>query len=551
MKSKLAKFYVRCAPGHTNVSFMEISNLLKKLRGNATLEKERDLQISSTKNGLFLKTDTFRHGIEVAMRCLTIQDIEYVLLEENCKTKRDVKRRLKKIEFRNFIPAHSLSYPGFTNSFKLHSRANQSVVNSSKFLKEAFHAALQTSGVLIDSDGNDMPNKSSDEEFLQQFKHLNSIRISLIENKLNVSISLAGNMDLYKRAYKKIGGTATAPLPEHHASACILWSLHTMQHKLLATESQQSAKVEKINTPRLSINNIIVPFAGTGTLGFEGLLVMMESVGSGIFTDRRFPFDDFPIIADCSDLENCGDETLVGDSKKRISTRLRDIMRKEVAEKLLQRNYNTINDSIVGDNTISMPVLQPNARVLFTDINEGALQTCKDNIASFVHSSGNTFPKSLFVEPLRIDFLHDDVSDVIFHSTRDQFADNNTMSRISAQSYATGTTFLMLNPPFGLRLAKNSSTSSMYYHTAHQVCQMRDKLLSLKSAKLNDEADGLVHPCLAGLCLCPDTKSWSVFISTLSACSFECETTHFSLGGNDMRVVGFWDKDCSSKFGGI
>jgi 16S rRNA G966 N2-methylase RsmD len=485
------------------------------------------------------------------MKCLTIQDIEWRVTrqkkEDTCPTKRHIKRQMKHIItlFNDFILSNCSSREEFDECFKLQSKANKSSVNSSRYLKEEFYKALYASGGVSECGSGGSGSGSSVSECgssgdsgvsecgsdsgmssLQQeadgarARAGNIIRLSLIENKLSVSISLAGEMELYKRTYKTIGGTATAPLPEHQASACIQWALHTIYDRFNDEEKA-----------RMSINNIIVPFAGTGTLGFESLLTLWGPTGSGLFTARSFPFDDFPIVRATT---NGGMKSYGNDGKLKLSDMIREEMRKEIAHKV-----SGIRTDITCDSYF--PQLCSGARVLFSDINDDALKTCGDNIASFIQSSGNVFTERMFMKPQCIDFLNEDIdmSKVLCHTVMSPHGGANEES-VSKSEYSKGTTFILLNPPFGLRLAKNSSTLSMYTRLATQVICMRDELLTLKTLVPSELLSPT--PSLVGLCLCPDVKTWSTFITSLTANQFECETTHFSLGGNDMRLVCFWDK---------
>jgi 23S rRNA G2445 N2-methylase RlmL len=556
MISKCFKFYVRCAPGHTEVSHIEINAILKKLRGcTACVEKERDQGRSDSKNGLYVKTDEFKHGIEIAMKSLTVQDIEYVILDEVCKTKRDVKRRLKKIAFEEFITPQSLSnIEDFKETFKLHSRANKSIVNSSRFLKEEFCNALVTSGVLTEQ--TQLGGIEGDTTCVQPLSNVptpspsNTIRLSLIENRLTVSVSLVGEMELYKRSYKNLAGVATAPLAEHHASACILWACHTIHHKV---KQRQQEQVERhpcqLIENKLTINNIMVPFAGTGTLGFECLLALLEGAGSGLFNERTFAFDSFPCAS--SGGSAAASTTSAGSDSDRkietISSEVRQQMRAEIASKLSDIHHDKPYDA-----SMHLPRISRDTKILFSDINADALSACKDNIQSFLLSSGNTFPKSLFPPPKLADFLTDDISSMMLHSSH--AVEDDIHASCDTSPYSSGTTFILLNPPFGLRLAKKSSTSSLYHQTATKLINIRDKISQLKKQKYSDgsrsgsgrespaPATALPAVSLMGMCLCPDVKTWSTFITTLSAGGFGCETTHFSLGGNDMRAVCFWDE---------
>jgi hypothetical protein len=206
-----------------------------------------------------------------------------------------------------------------------------------------------------------------------------------------------------------------------------------------------------------------------------------------------------------------------------------------------------------------IPRVSKDVKILFTDINEDALVSCKNNISSFIQSSGNAYSESLFEEPKIIDFLKDDAMSILrhqpeFHTRTITLSEPHVLSGgvlVSPDTYSTGTAFVLLNPPFGIRLAKKSSTSSMYSQIATQLVSMREELMSMRRDERPppsgvESSSSAPESLLMGVCLCPDAKTWSTFITTLTASQFCCETTHFSLGGNDMRAVCFWDDATTS-----
>ena len=257
--NKAVKFYVRCAPGHTTTSYLEIKSILETINDGcqAVVSKEREINNSSLKNGLFIETSNIKHGAEIAMKSLTIQDIEMVLMDEECKTKTRVNRLLSKLKFKDLFDPHvTESANTFNSVVKLQTRANKSCINSSRFLKEEF---FKIASCNLSYDSIDSPNKG------QNISTSYFFRIHLVENRLTVTLSLVGENALYKRAYKGMNGNATAPLSEHHASACVLWTIDNFNKKYLPV------------TKNIILSDIIVPFAGTGTLGFECLLALLSS----------------------------------------------------------------------------------------------------------------------------------------------------------------------------------------------------------------------------------------------------------------------------------
>ncbi len=87
-------------------------------------------------------------------------------------------------------------------------------------------------------------------------------------------------------------------------------------------------------------------------------------------------------------------------------------------------------------------------------------------------------------------------------------------------SYA-GDIVIMLNPPYGIRLAKNSDTSILYKNIAK---------------KINGIANHRTN--LLGLILCPSEDAWSQFCNHLKHATLE--TYHFTQGGLDIRVCQFY-----------
>ena len=502
---KVYSFYVRCAPGHTHTSFIEIQNILKKMKARSVnVLKERDMRKSSSKNGLFVKTEKFSHGMEIAARCLTIQDVEYVVVNDVCKRRRNVIQHIKQFPFDDFVyvlpSTSSESNVDLSNCFKLQSRANKSFLNSSSFLKTEFQNAITNSGFVVDTE-------KIEQEHSEVRPH--QLRLSLIENEFRVAISLAGGNELFKRTYKLLEGPATAPLPEHQAASLCMWVLNTF-----FDESNKSASLTK----SICFNNILVPFCGTGTLGFESLLVVMGG-GTGLFKDRTFSFDSFPCT---SKLEN-----------KFNSSKIRQDIKREILSK-----WHDINHDI----KFHGPNIRRDTKVLFTDINEDVVGTCRKNIESFLESSDSVFPSSVFAQPKQMDFFDNDVSSILYH--RDKIESGSQEECCDKNTYTTGTLFILLNPPFGMRLAKLSSTRFIYAKIAERIVQIRDAIIATRRV---DECEKAESMSILGLCLCPDERTWSTFVGILSKNKFVFNTCHFSLGGKDMRGVCFWDGGTESE----
>ena len=106
---------------------------------------------------------------------------------------------------------------------------------------------------------------------------IKSVWLTLLRNRLVLSTSLSGR-PLYHRGYKS-SLRAAAPLPEHHAAACFRW----LMLLLLREHDMRSGRV-----------HVLVPFAGSGTLGFEAMLHRLACSG-GAIASRAFACESFPV----------------------------------------------------------------------------------------------------------------------------------------------------------------------------------------------------------------------------------------------------------------
>ncbi len=88
----------------------------------------------------------------------------------------------------------------------------------------------------------------------------------------------------------------------------------------------------------------------------------------------------------------------------------------------------------------------------------------------------------------------------------------------------SGNMFILLNPPYGIRLGARSSTVVLYKEIAKKI-----NALSRVAKKTRKQMLGFV--------LCPDEETWSVFSRQLT--DAKTETYHFIQGGLDVRVCQF------------
>jgi 23S rRNA G2445 N2-methylase RlmL len=101
------------------------------------------------------------------------------------------------------------------------------------------------------------------------------------------------------------------------------------------------------------------------------------------------------------------------------------------------------------------------------------------------------------------------------------FVENDFLAAPEDLCKGTSKIFLPLNPPYGLRLAKESGSVQIY------------ERLGAALARLSR------HTHVAGYVICPDAESWSKISAALNG--FQRSTCHFSHGGHDTRLLAFSD----------
>ena len=133
-------------------------------------------------------------------------------------------------------------------------------------------------------------------------------------------------------------------------------------------------------------------------------------------------------------------------------------------------------------------------------------------------------PKLVFGDntPAIVDALAAQVASFIEKSGVDidvQVALNDFLASPETLVAAGSKLFLPLNPPYGLRLAKQTGSVSIY------------ERLGLALARVAKTTS------ICGYVICPDEESWRALLAKLKA--FTCHTCHFSHGGRDTRLVAF------------
>jgi 23S rRNA G2445 N2-methylase RlmL len=260
------------------------------------------------------------------------------------------------------------------------------------------------------------------------------------KNRTQMLLSLAG-APLYIRSYKDILTGASAPLPEHHAAACFRWANALLDRK----------KENSILTGNIPV---VVPFAGTGTLGFESLCQILQ-YAPGLFRSN-YAFQRFMFHP--------------------------------------EKTAATIARRLHAGRTCGSP------RIIFGEIDPKACQDLKANISGFERRIGELLGRDhaqgTFI-CLQNDFLKE--PDLLFSDERE--------------------IFLLLNPPYGERLAKKTGPEAIYSGIG--------KILKKLGQKTK----------FSGLILCGNEVSWREFLGATGPIYHK--TRHFTHGGMDVRAVVF------------
>lgn len=277
-------FYIRPAPGWLDVVFEEVTAVAQ-----SPLQKYKfEPKITLLKSTVKLHRCDWRQGLEVLLRLTSAHDLEWLVLESKCTQWTEVDAILERVPWDEILPNRE-------NPVHVTADVSEGFTTNSAKLRENL---CKIAGVKHVSEGG-----------VFRFK------IELRGELLRILVSLAGD-PLYKRGYKA-KMAATAPLPEHQAAACTHWVLSGMKEKA-------------------PIASVFVPFAGSGTLGFEAALVL-SGAGPGAFS-RQFTCDLFP----------CTPAATMGFLRRKILERL-----KNGSTPILFNDFNSEAIGILRENTLA------------------------------------------------------------------------------------------------------------------------------------------------------------------------------------------------------
>ncbi len=374
---------------------------------------------------------------ELAARLSTVHDLCLAFLSVTVKSWSDVPLALGKLPFKDLLE------PGCT--LKIRAEAANGVLPHAGRLQEIAEEFFSVRGYDI------LPeDEARDSQFTR-------IELETGADRLRVRVSL-GSDALHKRGWRALTGTP-ATLREDLASAVL--------KRLVAFEPRA-----------LEASSVVVPFAGSGTLGVEAwhsLFGLPPSIWNSTRADAE------PQIP-----------RAVSDSAPRFARAWRYLTQPtEAAQKWWdKRIFRAATEARLPELTFI-----ENNRRQFHELEQNL-----ENVTEMLENFGLQLPK-------------------ISALLKDIFQVSNS------EIFKPGAITLMpLHPPYGLRLSPETDVEKLFTDLGLKV---REWALEAR------ESGG----ALIGCCLCPSDVLWRVFRNGLG--DLEFDTSHVTQGGLDVRVCNF------------
>ncbi len=405
-KSQVAKLIFPAGLG--SIALHETEQILN----NLWFPQKFNSKSTLLKNEIIIENIHMFSITELLMRSLCLTDIRLVIFEGKCVGKEAFEKHCKSINWNLYL--------NDTMSLKLKVDSVASKAFHETGLKEILSSIIKESVKEIVSGEN--TNETT------------CVFADLYKDKLTVSISLAGN-SLYKRGYR---GTlsASAPLREDYASCLLLKSLHF---------------AKKINE-KFEIQNLFIPFSGTGTFAFEYLQYKYKFPPA--LLNREYALQKMPLFKP----EN-----------------FNFLLKKAKEHCLFFKDISSLDS-------------ENNLNIICNDNSKNANDALLDNIANFKNLISNPSLEAL------IPFF-----DIKNNSLLNR---ENFLKMDFTKINFFGNLFIPLNPPYGIRIGSNTDSVNLYKNIANKLNE-----LSKTVKKENSN--------ILGFILCPNEETWSVFCRNL------------------------------------
>jgi 23S rRNA G2445 N2-methylase RlmL len=364
--AKPQRFIVRPAPGWLDVCHKDVARILESPLQAYKFKPELDVR-----QGIIAVSECdYRQAMELVLRLSTGHDVEWLLHSGRVSSRDGWADFLDKS---NIVELWKNAAGVKVN---LGVTVSHPVIGTAKSVRERAAAYLERNGLTVLASG-----ESTSQE--------HRIRIDSQKNRTQVFVSMAGE-PLFKRGYKDVLSGARAPLAEHLAAACFIWALD---------EIGPGVRNDLLN----GACPLLVPFAGTGTLGFEGIS-QLTNVAPGFFR-KSYSFESFSFHP----------------------AKTLDVIRKRIRLSCTPANVN----------------------VRFGDTDPAAFKAVDENIAGFKARFSELTASSTDMDSRQVAL---DVTNQV----------NNFLTNPSEFASDAEEVFLALNPPYGDRLAKKSGGQAIY-----------------------------------------------------------------------------------------
>lgn len=364
--AKPQRFIVRPASGWLDVCQRDVAQILER-----PLQTYKFAPVVEVGHGvLIISHCDYRQAMELVLRVSTAHDVEWVLHSARVSSREGWNEFLDKS---NIL---ELWKDSPNTEVNLSVTVSHPVIGTSKTVREKAKAYLEKHGMKV---------AASSEASSQGHR----IRIDSQKNRTQVFISMAGD-PLFKRGYKDVMSAAKAPLAEHLAAACFMWALDEIGPKVRGDLTSGACA-------------FLVPFAGTGTLGFEGACQLLN-LAPGCLRSR-YSFESFAFHP----------------------AKTLNVLRKRIRESYAPAKL----------------------KVRFGDSDPA---TCKDlnkNIAGFEARLNDIYVSSKDSDSIQITL---DMANKV----------NDFLTNPAELASDSDRVFLALNPPYGDRLAKKTGGPSVY-----------------------------------------------------------------------------------------
>ena len=219
---------IHCPVGLADACVLEASEITRELLS----EQDSPPIISNEEGGIAVKHINYRNALQFCLQMKTARDILWTIAKHRAASRGELSDALKKVEWDLFLPRET------TCALRVTSRRSR--LYHERMIAEIFEKNLKNQSF------NLADKKSAS----------NLIDVRFDRDHFEIAISLSGG-DLFRRGFKcKLRSSAS--IKEDLVACATIWTeKFARQHSALASTGPI---------------NVLIPFAGSGTLGFEAAL---------------------------------------------------------------------------------------------------------------------------------------------------------------------------------------------------------------------------------------------------------------------------------------